>query len=147
MAFQPAGKFQLEKNRAHLARCRFGDPHKLGEHVQKTGSVANYKGATKITREEFFALDAHVFVPAALELVATHPSTFASIIPLSLRELIRQYEDFPPAQRRLVFRLHKDIELYQPERRLNVELENCGVCADRRDPRRTSCADRGALPA
>jgi hypothetical protein len=27
-----------------------------------------------------------------------------------------------PAQRRLVFRLHKDMELYQPERRLNVEL-------------------------
>jgi hypothetical protein len=27
-----------------------------------------------------------------------------------------------PAQRRLVFRLHKDMELYQPERRFNVEL-------------------------
>jgi glutamate dehydrogenase (NAD(P)+) len=44
------------------------NPHKLGEHVSKTGSVAGYKGATKITREEFFSLDAHIFVPAALEL-------------------------------------------------------------------------------
>ena len=30
--------------------------------------MTGYKGASKITREEFFALDAHVFVPAALEL-------------------------------------------------------------------------------
>src|SRR5215813_13122639 len=30
--------------------------------------VGDYKGASKIMREEFFALDAHVFVPAALEL-------------------------------------------------------------------------------
>jgi glutamate dehydrogenase (NAD(P)+) len=44
------------------------NPHKLGEHVSKTGSVAGYKGAQKIDRTEFFALDAHIFVPAALEL-------------------------------------------------------------------------------
>jgi glutamate dehydrogenase (NAD(P)+) len=44
------------------------NPHKLGEHVHLTGSVAGYRGATRITREEFFALDAHIFVPAALEL-------------------------------------------------------------------------------
>ncbi|MBS1118037.1 MAG: Glu/Leu/Phe/Val dehydrogenase [Deltaproteobacteria bacterium] len=44
------------------------NPHKLGEHVHETGSVAGYRGATRITRDEFFALDAHVFVPAALEL-------------------------------------------------------------------------------
>jgi glutamate dehydrogenase (NAD(P)+) len=44
------------------------NPHKLGEHAARTGTVAGYKGASKITREEFFALDAHVFVPAALEL-------------------------------------------------------------------------------
>ncbi len=44
------------------------NPHKLGEHVAKGGTVAGYKGATKITREEFFSLDAHIFVPAALEL-------------------------------------------------------------------------------
>ena len=44
------------------------NPHKLGEHVHKTGTVAGYKGAQKIERAEFFALDAHIFVPAALEL-------------------------------------------------------------------------------
>jgi len=44
------------------------NPHKLGEHVAKTGTVAGYKGAQKIERAEFFALDAHIFVPAALEL-------------------------------------------------------------------------------
>jgi glutamate dehydrogenase (NAD(P)+) len=44
------------------------NPHKLGEHTAKHGTVAAYKGASKITRDEFFALDAHIFVPAALEL-------------------------------------------------------------------------------
>jgi glutamate dehydrogenase (NAD(P)+) len=42
--------------------------HKLSEHVQRGGTVSGYKGATRITREEFFALEAQVFVPAALEL-------------------------------------------------------------------------------
>src|SRR4030095_15796229 len=31
------------------------NPHKLGEHVHKTGTVAGYKGAQKIERAEFFA--------------------------------------------------------------------------------------------
>lgn len=44
------------------------NPHKLSEHVSKAGTVATYKGAAKISREEFFALDCHIFVPAALEL-------------------------------------------------------------------------------
>ncbi len=44
------------------------NPHKLSEHVSKSGSVAGYKGATKVTREEFFGLEADIFVPAALEL-------------------------------------------------------------------------------
>jgi glutamate dehydrogenase/leucine dehydrogenase len=44
------------------------NPHKLSEHVAKTGSVAGYKGATKVGREEFFSLEADIFVPAALEL-------------------------------------------------------------------------------
>jgi glutamate dehydrogenase/leucine dehydrogenase len=44
------------------------NPHKLSEHVTKTGTVASYKGAARINREEFFSLDAHIFVPAALEL-------------------------------------------------------------------------------
>jgi glutamate dehydrogenase (NAD(P)+) len=52
----------------YIANTEGINPHKLGEHVHKTGSVAGYKGASKITREEFFALDAHIFVPAALEL-------------------------------------------------------------------------------
>ena len=52
----------------YIANTEGINPHKLGEHVLKTGSVANYKGASKITRDEFFSLDAHVFVPAALEL-------------------------------------------------------------------------------
>lgn len=44
------------------------NPHKLGEHVSKTGSVAGYRGAAGISRDEFFALDTEIFVPAALEL-------------------------------------------------------------------------------
>jgi glutamate dehydrogenase (NAD(P)+) len=52
----------------YIANTEGINPHKLGEHVHKTGSVAGYKGASKITREEFFGLDAHIFVPAALEL-------------------------------------------------------------------------------
>lgn len=44
------------------------NPHKLGEHTKKTGGVAGYKGASKITREEFFGLETDIFVPAALEL-------------------------------------------------------------------------------
>ncbi len=42
--------------------------HKLVEHVQKTGSVAEYRGAKSISREEFFHVESDVFVPAALEL-------------------------------------------------------------------------------
>ncbi|MGN6107327.1 MAG: Glu/Leu/Phe/Val family dehydrogenase [Kofleriaceae bacterium] len=52
----------------YIANLEGINPHKLGEHVHRTGSVAHYRGATAITRDEFFALDAHVFVPAALEL-------------------------------------------------------------------------------
>jgi len=44
------------------------NPHKLGEHVARTGSVAGYRGAAKVSRDEFFGLEADVFVPAALEL-------------------------------------------------------------------------------
>jgi glutamate dehydrogenase (NAD(P)+) len=52
----------------YIANAEGINPHKLGEHVAKTGTVAGYKGAQKIERAEFFALDAHIFVPAALEL-------------------------------------------------------------------------------
>src|SRR5262249_12450729 len=44
------------------------NPHKLAEHVAQTGSVVDYRGGKSITREEFFAMDCDVFVPAALEL-------------------------------------------------------------------------------
>ncbi len=44
------------------------NPHKLGEHVIKEGTVAGYRGAKQIAREEFFALETDIFVPAALEL-------------------------------------------------------------------------------
>jgi glutamate dehydrogenase (NAD(P)+) len=53
------------------------NPHKLGEHVTRAGSVAGYRGATLISREEFFSLDAHVFVPAALELELCVPEARA----------------------------------------------------------------------
>jgi glutamate dehydrogenase (NAD(P)+) len=44
------------------------NPHKLSEHVATTGSVEGYKHSRPITRDEFFALEADIFVPAALEL-------------------------------------------------------------------------------
>jgi glutamate dehydrogenase/leucine dehydrogenase len=44
------------------------NPFKLSDHVQKTGSVVGYPSSRPITREEFFATHADVFIPAALEL-------------------------------------------------------------------------------
>ena len=44
------------------------NPHKLLTHVQKIGSVANYRGGESISRDQFFALETDIFVPAALEL-------------------------------------------------------------------------------
>jgi glutamate dehydrogenase (NAD(P)+) len=44
------------------------NPHKLGEHVSKNRTVAGYRGAAKIGRDEFFGLECEIFVPAALEL-------------------------------------------------------------------------------
>jgi glutamate dehydrogenase (NAD(P)+) len=44
------------------------NPHKLSEHTAKAHTVAGYKGAAKITRDEFFGLETDIFVPAALEL-------------------------------------------------------------------------------
>src|SRR5262245_47336937 len=52
----------------YIANTEGINPHKLSEHTQKTGTVAGYRGASKIQREEFFALEADIFVPAALEL-------------------------------------------------------------------------------
>jgi glutamate dehydrogenase (NAD(P)+) len=35
--------------------------------VQKTGAIAGFAGAERISRDEFFATDAEYFIPAALE--------------------------------------------------------------------------------
>jgi glutamate dehydrogenase (NAD(P)+) len=43
------------------------NPHKLQDYVQATGSIAGYPNGKTITREEFFATKADIFVPAALE--------------------------------------------------------------------------------
>lgn len=44
------------------------NPHKLAEHVKRTGSVVDYKHGKPISREEFFATECDILVPAALEL-------------------------------------------------------------------------------
>ena len=44
------------------------NPHKLAEHVARTGSVVDYKHGKAISRDEFFAVECDLFVPAALEL-------------------------------------------------------------------------------
>jgi len=44
------------------------NPYKLTEYVNKTGSVVGYPGTRPITRAEFFATAADIFIPAALEL-------------------------------------------------------------------------------
>jgi glutamate dehydrogenase/leucine dehydrogenase len=44
------------------------NPHKLADHVKKNRSLDGYPGGKKISREEFFASDVDIFVPAALEL-------------------------------------------------------------------------------
>ncbi len=41
--------------------------HRLKQYVEKNGCVAGYPNAQKITRDEFFAIQADIFVPAALE--------------------------------------------------------------------------------
>ncbi len=52
----------------YIANSEGINAHKLGEHVAKKGTVAGYRGATDISRKDFFALDAEIFIPAALEL-------------------------------------------------------------------------------
>jgi glutamate dehydrogenase/leucine dehydrogenase len=44
------------------------NPHKLADHVKKNRSLEGYPGGKKISREEFFASEVDIFVPAALEL-------------------------------------------------------------------------------
>ena len=52
----------------YIANAEGINPHKLSEHVGTSGTVAGYQGAAKVSREEFFGLEADIFVPAALEL-------------------------------------------------------------------------------
>ena len=54
--------------KGYIANADGINPFKLTEHVQKTGSVAGYPGTRVISRAEFFATTADVFIPAALEL-------------------------------------------------------------------------------
>ncbi|HJL19921.1 MAG TPA: Glu/Leu/Phe/Val dehydrogenase [Sandaracinaceae bacterium LLY-WYZ-13_1] len=43
------------------------NPHKLSEYVKHNGSIAGYSAGQEISREEFFALDTDLFIPAAIE--------------------------------------------------------------------------------
>ncbi len=54
--------------KGYIANPEGLNPHKLAEHVARTGSVVDYKHGRPISREEFFAVECDVFVPAALEL-------------------------------------------------------------------------------
>lgn len=44
------------------------NPHKLAEHNKRHKSLDGYPGGKRISREEFFAAEVDIFVPAALEL-------------------------------------------------------------------------------
>ena len=54
--------------KGYIANPEGLNPHKLAEHVQQTGSVVGYKHGKPISRDDFFAIEQDVFVPAALEL-------------------------------------------------------------------------------
>ncbi len=54
--------------KGYIANPEGLNPHKLAEHVRKTGSVVDYKHSKAISREEFFAVECDILVPAALEL-------------------------------------------------------------------------------
>ncbi|MCC7538068.1 MAG: Glu/Leu/Phe/Val dehydrogenase [Deltaproteobacteria bacterium] len=43
------------------------NPHRLSDHVRTRGSIEGYPTGQPITREEFFATKADIFIPAALE--------------------------------------------------------------------------------
>jgi glutamate dehydrogenase (NAD(P)+) len=58
------------------------NPYKLAEYVQKTGSVVGYSGTRAISREEFFATTADIFIPAALELEIGVPEAKALSVKL-----------------------------------------------------------------
>jgi glutamate dehydrogenase (NAD(P)+) len=51
----------------HLYNPEGFNEHRLQQYVQEHGSISGYPNGVKITREEFFATEADIFVPAALE--------------------------------------------------------------------------------
>jgi glutamate dehydrogenase (NAD(P)+) len=55
-------------HKGYIANMEGINSHKLAEHVAATGTVAGYKHSKPITREEFFQVEADLFIPAALEL-------------------------------------------------------------------------------
>jgi glutamate dehydrogenase (NAD(P)+) len=42
-------------------------PHRLAEHVRQHGAIKGYAHGDEISREEFFGMEADIFIPAALE--------------------------------------------------------------------------------
>jgi glutamate dehydrogenase (NAD(P)+) len=54
--------------RGYVANPEGLNPYKLAEHVGATGSVVDYRGGRAISRDEFFAMESDIFIPAALEL-------------------------------------------------------------------------------
>jgi glutamate dehydrogenase (NAD(P)+) len=54
--------------KGYIANPEGLNPYKLAEHVAATGSVEGYKHSRPVSREEFFALECDLFIPAALEL-------------------------------------------------------------------------------
>jgi glutamate dehydrogenase (NAD(P)+) len=54
--------------KGYIANADGINPFKLADHVHKTGSVVGYPGTRSITRPEFFAATADIFIPAALEM-------------------------------------------------------------------------------
>jgi glutamate dehydrogenase (NAD(P)+) len=51
----------------YLANPEGFNPHKLQEYVKQKGGIAGYPGGKPISREEFFATKADMFLPCALE--------------------------------------------------------------------------------
>jgi glutamate dehydrogenase (NAD(P)+) len=58
------------------------NPYKLSDYVAKTGSVVGYPGTRPISREEFFATPADIFIPAALEMEIGVPEARALSVKL-----------------------------------------------------------------
>jgi glutamate dehydrogenase (NAD(P)+) len=54
--------------KGYIANPEGLNPYKLAEHVIATGSVEGYKHSKPISRDEFFAMECDLFIPAALEL-------------------------------------------------------------------------------